>query len=205
MTRPERVFALAGILGVAGFVGAWSLSGAARSGYSATDDAISRLAQVGTPHRGWMTAGFVVFGLAIPLYARALRTVVAGPAWVAATVTGLSTVGVAAAPLGRADTAHYVFALIGYVSLVGTPFLAARTFRASGATIWAGWSVTAALGSAVFRSLSAIDRYHGLSQRVGLGFADVWIVGTAWSMVWRGALGGGAVDGALGCVFETRH
>ncbi len=128
----ERGLAVCGVVGVVGFVGAWAIAAQFVDGYSGVDDAISRLAAVDSPVRGWMTAGFVAFGVGVPLFAQALRTTLAGPAWIAATVTGLATLGVACTPLGRYDTAHFVFATIGYVSLAATPLLASRTLRDRG-------------------------------------------------------------------------
>lgn len=135
-----------------------------------------------------MTAGFVAFGVGVPVYAQSLRFAVPGPSWVAATLTGMATLGVAAAPLGRADAAHYVFATIGYVSLAATPLLAARSFRRIGAPAWARWSTACALASGIVLLASTIDRGHGLTQRLGLGITDVWIVVTAWSIWRRGGL-----------------
>ena len=120
----RRRAALGGIVGVAGFVAAWLWCGAVRPGYDPVDDAISQLAAVGAPDRRLMTAGFVAFGVGIPLYAQALRAALDGPAWITATLTGLATLGVAAAPLGRADTAHNLFAGFGYITLAATPLLA---------------------------------------------------------------------------------
>lgn len=178
----DRVLAAAGIVGVSGFIAAWVIAGARRDGYSPVHDAISRLAEVGAPDRGWMTAGFVAFGIGVPLYGQALRRALKGPAWIAATVTGLSIIGVAVSPLGRADRAHYIFATVGYLSLVATPLLAARSFRRDGTTSWARWSVLCGVASAVALAASTFDRGHGFSQRLGLSITDVWIVASAWSM-----------------------
>ncbi len=178
----DRSLAAAGIVGVSGFVVAWALAGARRDGYSPVHDAISRLAEVGAPDRGWMTAGFVAFGIGVPLYAQALRRRLRGPAWIAATVTGLSIIGVAVSPLGRADRAHYIFATAGYLSLIATPLLAAHTFRRAGATSWARWSVLCGVASALALAASTFDRGHGFSQRLGLSITDAWIVVSAWSM-----------------------
>ena len=183
-----RRLAACGIVGVGGFVIAWIASGAVRDGYSPSHDAISVLAEAGAPRRGWMTAGFVAFGVGVPLYALALRAAVPGRAWVTATITGLATLGVAAAPLGSADTAHGVFAIVGYASLAATPMLAAITFRNAGATTWARWSTACGLASAVFLAASTLGPVHGLTQRLGLGITDTWIVITAWSMWRRGGL-----------------
>jgi len=165
-------------------VGAWAVLGSIRPGYSPIDDAISRLAAIGAPHRWWMEAGFVAFGIAIPLYARALRVAVPGWAWVAATVTGLATLGVAAAPLGRADGLHAVFATIGYASLAAAPLLAAPRFRSAGRRRWAVASVAAGAVSALLLAASTVAPHHGFTQRAGLGAVDAWIVATAWVM-WR--------------------
>lgn len=172
----ERVLAVCGIVGVAGFVAAWAVTGHLVDGYSGVGDAISRLAAVDSPVRGWMTAGFVAFGVGVPLFAQALRTVLGGPAWIAATVTGLATLGVALTPLGRYDTAHFVFATIGYVSLAATPVLASRTLRHRGAVGAARWSVACGLATALLLTASTADTGHGLTQRLGLGITDLWIV-----------------------------
>lgn len=184
----DRWLAACGIVGVVGFVAAWIACGVARDGYSPVDDAISELAEVGAPGRAWMTAGFVVFGVGVPLYARALRTALPGPAWIAATVTGLATLGVAATPLGGADAAHGAFAVLGYASLAATPLLAAPTFRRAGADGWARASIACGACSAVLLAASTFEPGHGASQRVGLLITDAWIVATAWSMLRSGRL-----------------
>ena len=69
-----RVAALAGVVGPAAFIGAWSVGAAVTSReYSSIDDAISRLAAVGADTRALMTTGFVGFGVGLPVYAWALR------------------------------------------------------------------------------------------------------------------------------------
>lgn len=180
-----RGLALAGIAGIGGFVGTWAVRGAVRDGYSPIDDAISQLAAAGAPSPGWMTAGFLAFGIGVPIYAQALRRAVPGPAWIAATATGVAIIGVAASPLERADTAHYAFAVVGYATLAATPMLAARTFRERGASGWARWSTGCGVASALFLIASTADPAHGLTQRIGLGITDAWIVATAVA-IWRG-------------------
>lgn len=180
----HRWMALGGVVGVGGFVVAWAVSGLQRDGYSLVDDAISRLAESGTPRNGQMAAGFIAFGVGVPVYAQALRRALPGPAWIAATATGLATLGVAAAPLGRADAAHYVFAIAGYGTLAATPLLAAPKLRERGALRWSRVSTAAGIGSAIALAASSVDRGHGLTQRIGLGIVDVWIIASACSM-WR--------------------
>src|SRR3954451_23783514 len=89
-----------GLVGPAAFLSTWIVSGALRHGYSPVEDAISRLAAVGAPRRLIMTAGFVGFGIGVPVYAAALRAAVPGPAWKTAVATGAATLAVAATPLG---------------------------------------------------------------------------------------------------------
>lgn len=179
----QRILAACGIVGVVGFVGAWAIGGSVRDGYSSVDDAISQLAAVDAPGRGLMTAGFVAFGVGVPLFAQALRPALSGPAWIAATIAGLATLGVAATPLGRSDAAHNVFATIGYISLAATPLLAAAPLRALGRGRWASWSLTCGLASAVLLAASTFDRTNGLTQRLGLGVTDLWIVAAAVAII----------------------
>lgn len=188
LSRTERLLALGGIVGVGGFVGAWALRGATRVGYSPVQDAISELAAAGAPGRGWMTAGFIAFGIGVPLYSVALKGALGGAAWLTAAASGLCTLAVAAAPLGDADLAHGIAAGSGYVALVLTPLLAASPLRARGAERAAGWSIAVGAVAAVALSASLLDPWHGFSQRLGLGVVDVWIVVTAWTMWRRGTL-----------------
>jgi len=73
-----RRCALGGIVGPIAFVAAWSIGGLAASHYSPIDDAISHLAEVGAPTRPLMTAGFVVFGIGLAVYAVALHAALPG-------------------------------------------------------------------------------------------------------------------------------
>ncbi len=80
------------MIGPEGFIGAWAVGAAVTSAsYSSIDDAISRLAAVGSETRWLMTAGFVTFGLSLPVYGWALRSTVPGGAWITATATGLAS------------------------------------------------------------------------------------------------------------------
>jgi len=189
LDRATRRAALGGIAGVTGFVGAWVLAGLSRDDYSAVDDAISRLAAADAPNRWAMTAGFVAFGIGVPIYSSALRRAVAGPAWLAAALSGVTTLGVAAAPLGAADAAHNITATVGYVALAATPLLAAPALRRRGDRVWATVSVLCGTSSAVLLTASSFDPAHGLTQRLGLGITDAWIVATAWAMWRHGRIG----------------
>jgi hypothetical membrane protein len=178
------------VIGPVAFVGAWSLAGLSARHYSATQDAISRLAQTGAPTRIAMTAGFVAFGVGVPVYSLALRTALGGPAWMAAFATGAATLGVAAAPLGSptSDTVHAWFASAGYVTLAATPLLASIRFARSGRRAWARASVLSGITSGACLLASAAGPAHGLFQRFGLGAVDVWIVATAIEMMRTGRL-----------------
>jgi hypothetical membrane protein len=181
-----RLTALGGIVGPAAFVAAWVTGGATKDGYSPVHDAISRLAAVGASTRPLMTAGFVVFGTAVPVYAAALRRSVPGVAWITATITGLSTLAVAAAPLDHSstvDSLHALFAGIGYLTLAATPLLAARPLLRAGQRTLARTGLVAGGIAATSLALTVTGLPTGLFQRVGLTAGDVWLVATAVAML----------------------
>jgi uncharacterized protein DUF998 len=175
--------ALGGVIGPAAFIGAWSVSAAVTGGeYSSIDDAISRLAAIGADTRPLMTAGFVGFGVALPVYASALRRVVGGAAWLTAAATGIATLVVAATPLEHSttvDTCHAVFAGIGYFTIAATPLLAARPLLLRGHRALGGLGLVAGVVSAVSLVLTTTNLPTGLLQRVGLTAADIWIATSA--------------------------
>lgn len=184
-----RVSALGGIVGPLGFIGAWAIGAATTSAsYSVIDDPISRLAAVGADTRGLMTAGFVTFGVSLPVFASALRSAVPGRAWIAAAATGLATLGVAAAPLDRSDAIdrlHGVFAGIGYLTLAATPLLAASPLLALGHRRLALSGLAAGLTSAVALALTTTSLPTGLCQRIGLTVSDLWIIAAAVTIAGR--------------------
>lgn len=180
-----RLAALGGLAGPVSFVGAWIIGSAIAPAYSVIDDPISRLAAVGADTRLLMTAGFIGFGLGLPVYAVALRRTVAGPAWVAAVATGLATLVVAALPLdhsARVDTWHGIAAGFGYVTLAATPLLAARPLWRTGHRRLARLGGAAAAVSGVSLVLASTRLPTGAFQRLGLTTADVWIVASAVAM-----------------------
>jgi hypothetical membrane protein len=147
--------------------------------YSPVDDAISRLAADGASTRWLMSFGFVAFGVGVPLYGLALREALpASKAWIAAVVTGLATLGVAATPLDVSDTVdalHGLFATTGYVALALIPVLTRRTPVAV--------AVTAFIAACLV--LTPFIDANGLLQRAGLTAGDLWIATTA-SAILRG-------------------
>ncbi|HUZ19880.1 MAG TPA: DUF998 domain-containing protein [Acidimicrobiales bacterium] len=185
MTRLEPFFRRAAWGGVAGpvaFVSGWAVGGALRPDYSPVDDAISKLAAVGSSTRPLMTAGFVAFGVGVVVYAAALRKAVPGPAWTTAAVTGLATLGVASFPLDVSrteDLVHGGLATLGYVTLASTPLLAARPLAASGRPRAAIASVATGVASGIVLAATVLGPAHGLLQRLGLALGDVWLVASA--------------------------
>ena len=169
-------------MGPVGFVAAWAAGAVRSDDLSPIHDAISRLAAIGANTRPLMTAGFVAFGLGVPIYAAALRQVVPGPAWITATVTGLATIGVALAPLDHSsaiDSLHAAFAVLGYVTLAATPLLAYRPLlRAGHRRLARGGAVVGAI-SGTSLVLSSAGDLSGMFQRIGLTAGDVWIVASA--------------------------
>ncbi len=174
----------AGVVGPAGFVGAWVLGGTLADDYSPVQDAISRLAAVDAPTRGLMNAGFTCFGLAVPVFASALRRE-GGTSWVAATGAGVFTLGVALVPLGASpgrDMLHGVLAGAGYVALALTPVLASSTLRAQGRNRAAKIALFIGAVAGVSLAATVLGPAHGLFQRLGLTTVDAWLVWKAVSM-----------------------
>lgn len=187
-TRPlpaARAAAFGGVVGPVAFVAAWSVLGARTANYSATRDAISRLAATGAPTHAAMTAGFVAFGTGVPLFGAALRSNLRGPAWALATATGVATLGVAATPLGSPtrDTVHGALAALGYATLAAVPLAAAGPLATGGRRGWARFSLVAGLTSAACLAATTLGRRHGLFQRAGLTAADIWVVAYAVEML----------------------
>jgi hypothetical protein len=179
------LLALGGVLGPVAFVGAWASAGATSVGSSPVDHAISDLAAVGAPTRVAMTVGFVVFGLGLLAFGAALREALDGRAWIAAMVTGGSTIGVAATPLGgwSGDAVHGALAGLGYIAIVALPLLASPPLARAGRSTWARVSLLTSALSGICLALSVSGSAHGLWQRLGLTVADTWIVVTAIGLV----------------------
>jgi hypothetical membrane protein len=178
--------ALGGIIGPAAFVTAWAACGAAKRGYSPVDDAISRLAAVGTATRPFMTAGFVCFGVSVPIYATALRRHLPGSAWLTAVSTGIATLGVAAFPLdvsATIDTVHGVMATIGYATLAATPLLAVRPLTSAGHREAATISLAAGVVAGLSLAATVLGPAHGLFQRMGLTTGDLWLAASAVALL----------------------
>lgn len=133
-----------------------------------------------------MTAGFVCFGVTVPAYSVALRDSLEGPAWLAATVTGLATLGAGVVPLGTSSTidrVHYGFAVVGSASLALTPVLAAQTLSARGHGRAAAASRIVGVLSGACLAGAAFPPIHGLSQRIGLTLAEGWLAASAVAIV----------------------
>lgn len=176
-----RWAALGGIVGPAAFIGAWALLGARRPGYDPVTDHISRLAAAGVAERPAMTAGFVAFGLGMPVYSLALRRSLPGWSWATAATTGLATLGVAAFPLDgpAGDGAHAVAAGVGYATLAATPLLAAGGLRRAGHSAAARVSALTGVVSGACLLATVVGPATGLFQRLGLTVGDAWIVTSA--------------------------
>jgi hypothetical membrane protein len=194
----DRLGAVCGVLAPSAFVGAWIAGSARAPDYDPLVDAISRLAAEGAPTRPLMSAGFVAFGVLVPVWARtlgsrldstALRGVV--------TVAGLTTLAVAGLPLTEEggttqDALHAATAGTGYVAMVVTPLVAAPLLRRRGHNRAATLSLAAGVVSAaslVGTLLVGEDGQVGSGglQRLGLTVVDAWHV-VAASVVLRGGL-----------------
>lgn len=163
------------------------MAGARRDGYDPVSTTISRLAEQGADTRPLMSAGFVGFGVLLPVFARALGRA-GGPRAVTATVafSGLATLGVALTPLSleggtTTDLLHAVAAGSGYVATAVSPALLARA-RLRGPTAAASYAVTAVSAAALLCSV-AVPEVAGLCQRLGLGVVDVWFATVAAALM----------------------
>jgi hypothetical protein len=134
-----------------------------------------------------MTAGFLVFGAALPTYAIALRDALPGQAWKFAAANGVATLGVAAFSLGTPTSGdiHGAFAGLAYASLAATPIAASAELRRSGHDKLARTSISTGIviGAALVASVVGPTHVHGLLQRIGLTIGDVWIIASAVSMM----------------------
>jgi hypothetical membrane protein len=177
-----RRAAWGGVIGPVVFIATWAIAGAITDGYSPVDDAISDLAAVHASTRVAMTAAIVVLGVGLCCYAVALRVVLRGPAWIAAAVTAVATIGVAIAPLDHSpavDHLHGVFAGTGYAALALTALLSVAPSNGA-------WSRLAAITGtvcAVALALTLTGTASGLFQRVGLTAGDAWVVASAAVML----------------------
>jgi hypothetical membrane protein len=172
--------AAGGVVGPVAFVAAWVVCGRATTDYSPRHDAISQLAAIGAPTRLTMTVGFVVFGVGVAAYARPLARAVVGPAWSAAVICGVATLGVAAVPLGWiSDGLHGALAGVGYAALAATPLLVAPELWRRGRAGPAVASVMVGIACAAFLVATTFAASRGLYQRLGLTIGDGWLVVSA--------------------------
>ena len=183
---PRDWMAWGGVVGPAVFVADWAVLGAVRPGYSPVNEAISRLAEVGTTTRPEMTGGFVVYGAGLITYGLARRQRRPGRAWAWAVATGVATLGVAAFPLGRplSEAAHAVFAVAGYATLAALPIAASGALADVGHRRLSRLSVLAGTTTGALLLASALGApAHGLTQRLGLTVGDAWVARSAAAML----------------------
>jgi hypothetical membrane protein len=182
-----RLLAAAGVVGPCVFIADWAILGARAKNYSPVSDAISELARMHAPTRPAMTAGFLVFGAALPTYAVALRQALPGHAWKFAAANGVATLGVAAFSLGTPTSGdiHGVFAGLAYASLAATPIAASAVLRRRSQYRLARTSITTGIvvGAVLVASVVGPTGVHGLLQRIGLTLGDAWVITSALSMM----------------------
>jgi hypothetical membrane protein len=175
----RRATSAAGVIGPAAFIGAWALGGAVLDSYSPVEDAISRLAASGAETAPLMTGGFVVFGLSMVAFSRAVRDAVGWLPAASVAATGIATLGVAATPLDTGvDGLHGVFAFVGYATLAAAPLLAAPRLRGG----WRAVSVVAGALTAASLAATVVGPASGLFQRTGLSIGDAWLAAIAVGM-----------------------
>ena len=173
-----------GIVGTIIFVTGWAVLGQRLDGYSPISGAISEIARAGRETHSLMTMAIVAFGIAVCVFAFALRMTSTRPAWLIAITHGLCTLGVAATPLGtpRGDHFHNGFAGAAYVSLALLPWLASENSSSSRRRLL-GRSASVLTGSALLVSTFGPSATTGLFQRTGFTVADMWIIWTASTII----------------------
>ncbi|MGQ0630452.1 MAG: DUF998 domain-containing protein [Sporichthyaceae bacterium] len=178
--RRTRIAWASGIGGPTAFIGAWVVGGQLKDGYSPVGETISRLAEQGAQTQPLMTAGFLGFGLLMPLFARELGRSLGSPGVrTAVTVSALGTLAVAAFPVtveggSTGDSLHYGAAACAYTANVVAPLLASRHLG-SPRDCRISQVASAAIAAALVGSLVAED-VTGLLQRTGLTLFDAWAV-----------------------------
>lgn len=183
----SRVARFAGIAGPAAFVGAWAIGSAVKDGYSPVSDTISRLAEQGASTQPLMTAGFLGFGLLMPVFARGLGQALGSRRVQAAvTASAVGTLAVAAFPLSpdggtTVDTLHLAAAGAAYVANVLAVVAAAPHLRTKTARR-ASYVLSAAMTAALVGSVAS-DDLTGLLQRAGLTMYDAWAVALALTVL----------------------
>lgn len=175
-----RILRFGSLLGPAAFVSAWAASGVVTDrAYSPVLDTISRLAAIGADTRPLMTAGFVVFGLAVPASAVAWKRALGDRSWMLVVATGVSTLAVAALPLDRSDLVdrlHGIAAGAGYLTLAAIPLTARATLIRSGFARHATIGTAVSIVSVTSLAVSLAVEQTGLFQRLGLTVVDLWLV-----------------------------
>jgi hypothetical membrane protein len=183
----ERLLAAAGVIGPCAFIADWAILGARAKDYSPVSDAISELARMHATTRPAMTAGFLIFGAALPTYAIALRRSLPGHAWKFAAANGVATLGVATFSLGTPTSGdiHGAFAGVAYATLAATPIAASFVLRRGGDKTLARTSMGTGLvcAAALIASVAGPTHVHGLLQRIGLTIGDAWIIVSAIAMI----------------------
>jgi len=169
-----------GVLAPAAFIGGWIAAGERTPGYSALHGHISDLARTDAPERLLMTAGFVAFGLLLPLFALVLAHALRLPAlrW-SVGIAGLSTLFVAAFPVDSDGSLHGASAAAGYLATAASPPLAAAALPRPAQVA----SYGIGLLSAVALTLSILGPDQGLWQRAGLTVVDLWYAAMALTLI----------------------
>lgn len=138
--RVSRLGSAAAVTGVVQFVAAWAVLGAIRDGYDPSSQAISELAEVGSPTRTAMTTSLILFGLLVaafvPTLLRALRGGV--PAATAVLLNAVGSIGAGTFPCSPgcpgpatslSDLGHILAAFLSYLGLILAPLATAWRLR----------------------------------------------------------------------------
>lgn len=182
---PDRLRAVACVLGVLVLTATWSLGGLLTDGFDPVRQSTSQLQRDGAATAAVLTAAFVAFAAGALAFARLLPRAPRAALRVAA----LATLGAAASPLGAVrggpqDVVHLACGATGYAALSVLPLLAARhlTGRARTGALLAGAVTTACLLGTV-----PADAVSGALQRGGFLAGHLWLASRAVAVLRRTA------------------
>ncbi|MFN2556082.1 MAG: DUF998 domain-containing protein [Nitriliruptorales bacterium] len=196
-----RVGPYAAIAAVAQFVTTWAVLGATRDGYEPMSQAISELAEMGSPTRVPMTASLILFGLLLAPFVTTLRRALPGGGAAAAAVllNAVGSIGVGAfsctpgcpgPEASPSDFAHVVAASISYLGLILAPLVTAWCLRRVDDRPGL-WRFSVMLGLLTLVGVTAwagglAGEAGGVLQRFATTTGDVWYVIAAIALLQRG-------------------
>jgi hypothetical protein len=203
-----RVRAAAGIVGPVAFTAAWVASSLRQDGYAVAREQLSGLAAPDARDPWVMTAGFLILGASVVLFASALEEALggrrrAGPGPMLVRLAGLGAVAAGilrrdhmllpppgtAVPQSWVNDGHDLSSLVVYAALAAAPLVLARRLAADPAwrplavpTLATGLVNLVLLG--LFTS-KVVEPWNGIVQRVAVTLPLTWMAVVAIRLLRR--------------------